>query len=65
MSADTDSLRELYVDVAGEEVLTESQEEEPSHDPIESPEAELGAEVSAVARQDGLEDAVQGAEVEA
>lgn len=64
MSVDTDSLRDLYLDVAGEEVLIEPQQEEPSHDPIEGPEAKLEADVSAVARQDGLDDAVRGAEVE-
>jgi len=64
MSVDTDSLRELYIDVAGEEVLTESQQEDPSHDPIGRSEAELEADVSALVRRDGLDDAVQGAEFE-
>jgi hypothetical protein len=64
MSVDTDSLRELYIDVAGAEVVTESQQEDPSHDPIGRSEAELEAEVSALVRQDGLDDAVRGADVE-
>lgn len=64
MSVDTDSLRELYIDVAGEEVLTELQQEDPAHDPIGRAEAELEAEVSALVRQDGLDDAVRGVEVE-
>jgi hypothetical protein len=63
MTADTDELRELYLDVTGEEGVTESQAEEPSHSPIEEREATLEREVSSVARQDGLEDAIRGAEV--
>lgn len=61
MSTDTDSLRDLYLDVTGEEEVTETQEEEPSHDPIESTEAAM-AEVWDVVRRDGLDDAVAGAE---
>jgi len=64
MSADTDALRDLYLDVTGTETVTETQAEEPSRDPIEGPEAEVGTTVSDVVRQDGLEDAVAGAEVE-
>lgn len=61
MSTDTDSLRDLYLDVTGEEEVTETQAEEPSHDPIEDDETAM-AEVSDVVRRDGLEDAVAGAE---
>jgi len=61
MSTDTDSLRDLYLDVTGEEGVTETQEEEPSHDPIEGPETPM-TEVSDVVQRDGLEDAVAGAE---
>jgi hypothetical protein len=61
MPTDTDSLRDLYLDVTGEEEVTETQEEEPSHDPIESTEAAM-AEVWDVVRRDGLDDAVAGAE---
>ena len=63
MSTDTESLRDIYLDVAGEETITESQEEEPSHDPIEEGESELEAEISSMLREDGLDDAVDGAEV--
>lgn len=61
MSTDTDSLRDLYLDVTGKEEVTETQAEEPSHDPIEDDETAM-AEVSDVVRRDGLEDAVAGAE---
>ena len=61
MPTDTDSLRDLYLDVTGEEGVTETQEEEPSHDPIEGPETGMTA-VSDLVRHDGLEDAVAGAE---
>jgi len=61
MSTDTDTLRELYLDVTGEEAVTETRAEEPSHGPIESPETAMAA-VSDVVRRDGLEDAVAGAE---
>lgn len=64
MSTKTESLRDLYLDVAGEETITESQQEEPSHDPIEAGETELEAKVSEFVREDGLEDAVDGADVE-
>lgn len=65
MSTDTADLRQLYLDVAGEETVTESQEEEPSHDPIEESEFELEAEVQAFTTQDGLDDALEGLETEA
>ena len=59
MSAKTDSLRDLYLNVAGEEPITEPQEEGPSRDPIEAREADLEREISEFARQDGLEDALE------
>jgi hypothetical protein len=64
MSTKTESLRDLYLDVAGAETITESQREEPSHDPIEDGGTELGAEVAEFIREDGLEDAVGGADVD-
>ena len=64
MSVDTDELRDLYVDVAGTETVTEPQAEDPPRTPIEGREAELEREVSAFAREDGLDDAIQGAEIE-
>lgn len=59
MSAETESLRDLYLDVAGEAMITETQEEGHSHAPLDD-ESEVGAEVSAVIREDGLKDAVDG-----
>ena len=62
MSTQTDSLRELYLDIAGEETITEPQEEERSHAPIEAEEADFERELSDFLRRDGLTDAVEGAE---
>lgn len=58
MSAKTDSLRDIYLDVAGEETITERQQEDPSRDPIEGSVADLEREVRESARQDGLDEAV-------
>ncbi|SDJ73256.1 hypothetical protein SAMN05216226_10874 [Halovenus aranensis] len=60
MATNTDTLRDLYLDVAGEETITEQQRDQFSHDPIEDDEV---ATVSA-AVEDGLDGAVDGAEVE-
>lgn len=64
MSAETDNLRELYLNVAGEETVTEVQAEEPSRDPIDATEIELEAEVQAFTREDGLGDALEGVELD-
>jgi hypothetical protein len=58
MSAKTESLRDLYVDITGEETVTEPQQETPSHDTVEGQAADLQRELSAVTRGDGLGDAV-------
>ncbi len=62
MSADTDTLREIYMEVAEEPTVVERQEEEPSREPIEASESQLEAEVSSFARQHGLDDALEGVE---
>jgi hypothetical protein len=62
MSAETDSLGELYREVTGGEILVESQEESPSHEPIRGADAEFERAVWDVVERDGLEDAVEGAE---
>jgi len=64
MSTNTDTLRDIYLDVAGEETITEHQRDHPSLAPINEEEAEIEAEVSSVAMEDGLDDAVEGAEVD-
>ena len=64
MSTRTESLRNLYLEVTGEETITETQEEEPSRDPIGEGETELEQEVSTLLREDGLDDAVDGVDVE-
>jgi len=63
MATNTESLRDLYKDVADEEIITERQREQPSHDPIGDGEEALGETVSAVV-EDGLDGAVDGVEVD-
>lgn len=58
MSKETDTLRELYLDVAGGEILTEPQEEGPSYDPVGEAETEFERAVSDAIRQDGVTDAI-------
>jgi len=62
MSTDTESLEELFVSVTGDETVTETQEQGPSRAPVDGEQAELEADVSSLVREDGLEDAVAGAE---
>lgn len=63
MSTGTTSLKDIYLDVAGDDPITEAQEEGPSHDPIEEREAAMEEEVSSFVQDNGLDDAVDGAEV--
>lgn len=63
MSSETEQLRDIFLDVAGEETVTERQVEEPSREPVDQREAELAAEAVEMGRDDGLADAVAGAEV--
>lgn len=65
MTTKTDSLRNLYLEVAGDRPIVETQEQEPSRDPIGEDESELEAHVSTVLREDGLDDAVDGVEMNA
>ena len=62
MSTDTESLEELFVSVTGDETVTETQEESPSRDPVDREQAELEETVTSLVREDGLGDAVAGAE---
>lgn len=64
MATKTESLRDLYMDVADEKTITEKQEEQHSHDPIGDGETELEEAVSATVVEDGLDGAVDGVEVE-
>jgi hypothetical protein len=59
MSSKTEALRALYLDVVGDETITEPKERGPSRDPIEKGDAEVETEVSHVVQQDGLDDAVE------
>lgn len=58
MSEETAELRDIFLDVADEGTLTERQETGVSRDPIDEETAELEDEVSGMAREDGLADAV-------
>jgi len=62
MSTEKGTLRELYLDITGGEMLTESQEESPSHDPISGSETELQRTVIDAIRHEGLSDAVADSE---
>ena len=62
MSSKAEQLRSLYLDLAGEETITESQLEELNRDPVDSTEAALTEEVSGYVREDGLKEAIDGVE---
>ena len=62
MSTDVDSLKEVYLNVAGDAPVIEQQQEEPSRDPVDTTQADLEEEVSAFAREHGLDDALEGLE---
>lgn len=64
MASNTESLREIFLDVAGEKTITERQETHHSRDSIDDGGVELERTVSATVLEDGLDDAVDGAEVE-
>jgi hypothetical protein len=64
MSASTESLTELYLEVTGEATIREPQQETPSHDPIGDSEAELERDVSIMAQENGLDDAVEQPPIE-
>ncbi len=65
MTTDTDTLSDLFVDVTGSEETTIQREEEPSRDPIEEEEAEIAEAAASAAQNQGLTDAVAGAEADA
>ena len=62
MTEKTDSLRDLYLEITSEETLTEHQREDHSRAPIEAEDAAVDEVVADVARQDGLDEAVEGVE---
>ncbi len=62
MSAKTDSLKDIFINVAGDETLTESQEEDPSREPMDERDQSVENQVITAAKDDGLEDAVDGIE---
>lgn len=58
MTEKTDALRDIFLEVSEEPTVTESQEEGPSRDPIEGPDAAVEEAVVGLLREDGLADAV-------
>lgn len=63
MSTQVQSLRDLYVDVAGEETLIDRQREVGPREPINASD-DPSDEVSDYVRAHGLDDALEGAETE-
>lgn len=60
----TDTPREIYMDVAEDQTITEQQQQELRKGPIENTEAQLEDDVSSHALEDSLSDAVDGVEVD-
>lgn len=63
MSTRVESLRDLYVELTDEQTLTEPQVDVGSREPIDSTD-DPGEEVTDYVREDGLSDALDGAEME-
>lgn len=61
MSTQVDSLRSLYMELAGEEVIVERQEDVGSREAID-PDDDTQREVMNYVREDGLADALDGAD---
>lgn len=64
MSVDYDDLGELFVAVTGGESVTARQQEDQSRVPVDARTATIEAEVVATTREDGLEEAVAGADTD-
>lgn len=62
MTGKAAELRELYLNLAEDETITESQEQVPNHDPVDATEAAIESEVIDYRREDGLDDALEGIE---
>lgn len=62
MSSSADDLRDLFVEITGEEATVTERQEEPSRDPVDAEGTAVSEEVAAVLRDDGLDDAVAGTE---
>lgn len=62
MTDDTDDLRDIFLEVSDDGTVTERQREGASKDPVDKTEAEASAEAVRSVREDGLDDAVAGAE---
>ena len=60
MTDKTDELRDIFLDVSEDGTLTEHQDEGPSKDPVDASDATTEEALSGL--EDGLDDAVAGAE---
>lgn len=63
MADTTEELSDLFVDVTGKEATVTERDEGPSRDPIDEEEQAVVEDVASVA-EDGLDDAVAGAEAD-
>jgi hypothetical protein len=64
MNQHTQNLRELYLNVTDDATtVTEKQEDDPSREPVDAEQEALLSAVAGAATEHGLEDAVDGADV--
>lgn len=62
MGTKATELRDLYLDVAEETTITESQEADRNRDPVDATEEAIEDEVTGYRREHGLDDALEGSE---
>jgi hypothetical protein len=62
MTDKTDALRDIFLEVSDDGTVTERQEERASKAPVGTDESEATAEAVRSVQEDGLDDAVEGAE---
>lgn len=62
MTDKTDDLRDIFLEVSDDGTVTERQREGPSKAPVDPSDAEATARAVRAVREDGLDDAVAGAE---
>jgi hypothetical protein len=62
MTEKTDDLRDIFVEVTDEQTITERQQEGASKDPVDAETAAAASQAARSVREDGLDDAVAGAE---
>lgn len=60
MSTKTGELRDIFVSMSEDTTIIEEQQEHAVRDPLEAADDDLEREVSEYAREDGLDDALEG-----